>query len=213
MKYLAIDSTASNIGIILSIDGKTFVKNSSNDRKASEILLTIIDELLDKAKVTLSDLDFFAVVTGPGSFTGIRIGVNTVKTFAYALKKQVVAVNAFEKIAYNKIGKKPTVCVIKAYADYCFVCALGENGALLGSPECVTYEQAKTMIKDGGYSVIADEESVSEIAKAKKDDWKNSLIKAVESKAERNEYLPFTQVEPYYMLVSQAEKELEKKNK
>lgn len=213
MKYLAIDSTATNIGIILNIDGKTYVKQSSNDRKASEILLLEVDSLLNKAKISLSDLDFFAVVTGPGSFTGIRIGVNTVKSFAYALGKKVIAVTTFEKTAYNKIGKKPTVCVIKAYADYCFTCKIAGYGVIENNPECLTYSQAKEMITAGSYDVIADEESAKVLAKAKKENWKKSLISAIEDKASKGEFLSYNTVEPYYMLVSQAEKELEKKNK
>lgn len=210
MKYLAIDSAAPNIGIILSVDGKIYAKKESNDRKASEILLSDVDELLDKAGLTLSDMDFFAVVTGPGSFTGIRIGVNTVKTFAYAVNKPVIAVTALEKAAYNKISKT-TACIIKAYADFCFVSVYSKNREQVCKPECYTYAQAAEIVAKNGYSVIADEESAPHFKGAKKDDWKKSLTLAVEMKAAANELTSYDKIEPFYLLVSQAERELEKK--
>ena len=65
----------------------------------SERLLPAIERLLHDAGVTLRDMDAIAVVTGPGSFTGIRIGVATAKGFAYALQKRLIGVTALEAFA------------------------------------------------------------------------------------------------------------------
>ncbi len=212
MKYLAIDSAAARIGLILSVDGKIYFSEQNNDRKASEVLLADIDALLNKAKITLSELDFFAVITGPGSFTGIRIGVNTVKSFAYALNKPVIAVTAFEKAAYNKLGSASTACVIKAYASLCFMCVIAPDRSVITPVECISYEDAAARIKENGYSVVADEESLRILGKGRKDDRKKAFAACVEQKAKDNEFVSYRDVEPYYLLVSQAERELKAKN-
>lgn len=87
MKYLAIDTTCASLRVILGADGKTY-EYCEEGKKASEILLAAIDGLLEKAGLILADIDVYAVVTGPGSFTGIRIGINTVKTFAAVTGKK-----------------------------------------------------------------------------------------------------------------------------
>lgn len=211
MKYIAIDSASSSISLLLSVDGKIYYSKQNNDRKASEILLNDIDALLDKAKVALNELDFFAVVTGPGSFTGIRIGVNTVKAFAYALNKPIVTVTAFEKASYNKLGKGLTACVVKAYASLCFISVINSDRTVVSEIECVTYDEAKTRIKENGYKVIADEESAKELGVKKSDDGKKSFSACVEDKAKKGEFVSYEVVEPFYILVSQAERELKNK--
>ena len=56
---------------------------------------------MKKARIRLKDIDCFVISIGPGSFTGLRIGVTTVKGFAYALKKKIVAVPTLDVIARN----------------------------------------------------------------------------------------------------------------
>jgi tRNA threonylcarbamoyladenosine biosynthesis protein TsaB len=69
----------------------------SNDQKThSEKLLPLIDELLKEFKLKISDIDLFIVSVGPGSFTGIRIGVSTIKGIAQALNKNVISVTSLE---------------------------------------------------------------------------------------------------------------------
>jgi tRNA threonylcarbamoyladenosine biosynthesis protein TsaB len=63
-----------------------------------------IKSFLESAHVTLDDVDYFAVVTGPGSFTGLRIGVTAIRGFAWGLKKPVVAISALDCLADNSIS-------------------------------------------------------------------------------------------------------------
>ena len=210
MKYLAIDSAQAQMGIVLKNGERVYEKRESNDRRASEVLLSDIDELLDKAGLTLNDMDFFAVITGPGSFTGLRIGVNTVKSFAYVLDKKIVAVTSLEKLAYN--SKKERVCVvIKAYADYCIMAEFDNDKKELSAPECLTYEEMNNILQSKKMEIIADDESKSRLKGTKKDEWKKSLIMAIESKVAKNEYMTYQEVQPYYLILSQAEREAENK--
>ena len=210
MKYLAIDSAQAQMGIVVKNGERVYEKRESNDRRASEVLLSDIDELLDKAGLTLNDMDFFAVITGPGSFTGLRIGVNTVKSFAYVLDKKIVAVTSLEKLAYN--SKKERVCVvIKAYADYCIMAEFDNDKKELFAPECLTYEEMNNILQSKKMEIIADDESKSRLKGTKKDEWKKSLIMAIESKFAKNEFITYKELQPYYLILSQAEREAENK--
>jgi len=70
-------------------------------RGHSELIVPTIERVLSDSGIALEDLTAFAVVTGPGSFTGLRIGLATVKGFAYALNKPIIPVTAMEALAWQ----------------------------------------------------------------------------------------------------------------
>ncbi len=98
MRILAIDTSAEQIGLGY-YDGNYHVKIVTTDPKShNKTLLSEIDAILNEQNVTLADIDYYAVVIGPGSFTGIRIGVATINAFAMANKKPVIEVTAQEQL-------------------------------------------------------------------------------------------------------------------
>jgi tRNA threonylcarbamoyladenosine biosynthesis protein TsaB len=74
--------------------------------------MTTIDYALNKSGYRLSDIDVFAIAIGPGSFTGLRIGLSTVKGFAYATGKPIVSVPTLEALAYHYPFCMYPVCTI-----------------------------------------------------------------------------------------------------
>ena len=99
MKILAIDTSASSIGIGI-YDGEIHTKITTPDPKShNKTLLAEIDEFWKELNMSLHDFDVFSVVVGPGSFTGIRIGVATINAFAMAEKKPVVEMTSLEVLA------------------------------------------------------------------------------------------------------------------
>lgn len=78
----------------------------------SERLMTAIDHALKQSGLTLHDIDVFGVATGPGSFTGLRIGLSTVKGFSYATGKPVVSIPTLEALAWNFPFSRHPVCVM-----------------------------------------------------------------------------------------------------
>jgi tRNA threonylcarbamoyladenosine biosynthesis protein TsaB len=89
----------------------------------SEKLLTLIQELCDEQKLKLSQLDGVAVSIGPGSFTGLRIGLSTAKGLCYALEKPLLAVPTFDSIAQSVLQKHPDdkriiVCIDAKQREY-----------------------------------------------------------------------------------------------
>lgn len=102
LKILAVDSS-SLTGSVALCRGETLVAESLLNIRSthSEKLLQQIDLLLAETGWQLEELDLLAVVIGPGSFTGLRIGIATVKGLAQVLKKPVVGISALQMLAMN----------------------------------------------------------------------------------------------------------------
>jgi tRNA threonylcarbamoyladenosine biosynthesis protein TsaB len=103
MKVLAIDTSTLLGGVAVADDLEGVIIEVRLNVKSthSERLMTTIDYALAQSGCTISDMDFFAVAIGPGSFTGLRIGLSTVKGFSYATGKPVVSVPTLEALARN----------------------------------------------------------------------------------------------------------------
>ena len=102
MRILALDTSSSSIGIGYSDGEKTIERITTPDPKShNKTILAEIDRLLTEQGITIEDIDYFAVVIGPGSFTGIRIGVATVNALVMATKKPIVEMTSLEVMAQN----------------------------------------------------------------------------------------------------------------
>lgn len=102
MKVLAVDTSAMTASVALMIDGRLAAESILNHKKThSEKIMPMIDSVLKESETGIEEIDVFAVANGPGSFTGLRIGVSTVKALAHAMEKPVVGVNTLAALAYN----------------------------------------------------------------------------------------------------------------
>ncbi len=100
MKILGVDSTATAASAAVFADGKLLAVDFSNTGLThSQTLLPMLDNVLKSARVSIDDIDFFAVSNGPGSFTGVRIGVSAVKGLAQPLNKKCLGLSTLEVIA------------------------------------------------------------------------------------------------------------------
>ena len=97
MRILSVDTSTAACSIVLSEDGKLKGEiNTESEETHSVRLLPGIDTLLRSCGCTTKDIDAFAVICGPGSFTGVRIGLTTIKGLAETLAKPTIPVTAFE---------------------------------------------------------------------------------------------------------------------
>ena len=85
-----------------------------NKRQNSELLLPIINSLLKKVNISISQIDLFVVADGPGSYTGIRIAVTTAKTLAWTLNKKLICASSLASIASN-ISSKCTIPIVPIF--------------------------------------------------------------------------------------------------
>ena len=102
MKVLGLDTSTlmTTCGVI---DGKRLLGeySLSQDMSHSEKLVPMVKEVLDSLSLKIEDIDLFGVALGPGSFTGLRIGIATIKAFAHVTNKPVVGVSTLEALAFN----------------------------------------------------------------------------------------------------------------
>jgi len=99
---LAIDSTTKKAAASLMInENNIVVKSIDNEITHSEKLLPLLDELLKENNVTLKEIDKFACTLGPGSFTGVRIGIATVKALAKVLNKDIIGTTSLNLLAID----------------------------------------------------------------------------------------------------------------
>ena len=103
MNYLAIDTSGFHLTVTAKGErGEYTYYNENCSLKHSVMLMDAIEEALAGAGLSKAEVDVFCCCLGPGSFTGIRIGVATAKALAYALNKRVLGVTSFDVLAYNK---------------------------------------------------------------------------------------------------------------
>ena len=233
MKILGVDSTATAASAAVFIDGKIVSLQFSNTGLThSQTLLPMIDTALKNASLKVDDLDFVAVSNGPGSFTGVRIGVSAVKGIAQPLDIPCVSVSTTEVIA------KPlenTGCYAVAVMDArCnqvytaqFDCgkgferktpdealsiadlteqlkAIDRKIILIGDGAVLCYNKMKDEIADISIAPLNIRyQSASSVVLVAADKLNESLDNAVEPAG----------LLPNYLRLSQAERELKNKNK
>lgn len=101
-RILYIETATQICSVSISYNGTLVaIKESSTANSHSEMLATFIDEIIKEAKLSLKDLDAIAVSMGPGSYTGLRIGVSSAKGLCYSLEKPLIAVSTLQSMAYG----------------------------------------------------------------------------------------------------------------
>lgn len=113
MLILAFESSAKAASVALCRDGKLISQYSQcSGLTHSRTLLPMAEDMLKNAELTINDVDAFAVAHGPGSFTGVRIGVSTVKGLAWAADKPCVGVSTLEAMAWHAVAAGGYVCPV-----------------------------------------------------------------------------------------------------
>jgi tRNA threonylcarbamoyladenosine biosynthesis protein TsaB len=114
MKILAIETSTMLGGIAVADDSAGLIAEMRLNVKSthSERLMTEIDHVLQQSGLTAHDIDIFGVAIGPGSFTGLRIGLSTAKGFSYATGKPIVSVPTLEAFAWNFPYCRHPVCIM-----------------------------------------------------------------------------------------------------
>jgi tRNA threonylcarbamoyladenosine biosynthesis protein TsaB len=135
MRILALDTSSAAGSAALVENGQvTLARAGDGSRTHGERLPTELMALLDESRVTLTDIDRFAVAIGPGSFTGLRVGIATIQGLALAKAALVVPVSTFEALAWSaRDAQAPLAAWIDAHR--------GEVFASLFQPDATTPQQ------------------------------------------------------------------------
>lgn len=233
MKILGIDSTATAASAAVYVDGKLLSVDFSNTGLThSQTLLPMVDNVLKTARVSVEDIDLFAVSNGPGSFTGVRIGVSAVKGLAQTLNKKCLGLSTLEVIA--KPLENTGVYAVAVMDARCnqvytaqFDCKYGLERKTPDDAISITdlTEQLKSvvgrimLIGDGAllcYNKIKEELPNIEIAPLNIRYQSASSVCLIASEMlekDENVLISAEELLPCYLRLSQAERELKNKNK
>ncbi len=231
MLLLGIDTSSQAASAALVQDGVIVSEYMLNQKKThSAHLLPMIEQMLAAAGFAFSDIDCFASGVGPGSFTGVRIGVTTVKGFAQALDKPVVTADSLETLAYGLTAFDGLiVSAIFARVDEIF-CAVynSANGGLktVTPPSVMTISELLGKLPHTKCLFVGDgavlhkeliEKTLGENAVFAGE--RQNIISAANmtllcaQRAACGNTKKYDEISPLYLRVSQAEREYQEKEK
>jgi tRNA threonylcarbamoyladenosine biosynthesis protein TsaB len=154
---LSIDTSTKVCSVALHKEGKLLaISELYTEKSHSGMLTTLCENVVKHAGFTLRDLDAIAVAKGPGSYTGLRIGVSTAKGFCFALDKPLISVNALEAMAYQ---------VKDFYDETHLICPMIDARRM--EVYCQVFDNQMNNISETEAKII-DEESFSELINEKK---------------------------------------------
>ena len=113
MNILAVDTSATSASVCVAQENKIIGEFSINTSLThSQTLVPMIEQVSEKTGISLDNIDAIAVNAGPGSFTGVRIGVAAVKGIAFSRNIPCVSVSTLESMAYNMLDSECIVCAV-----------------------------------------------------------------------------------------------------
>ncbi|GAA0177698.1 tRNA (adenosine(37)-N6)-threonylcarbamoyltransferase complex dimerization subunit type 1 TsaB [Clostridium sediminicola] len=113
MKVISVDSSTTSATCAVVENNKLLGEITYNDKKQhSVVLMSQIDVLLKNLNLTIEEINGFVVSKGPGSFTGLRIGMATIKGLAQPLNKPVAAISSLDALAFNMAYTQGIICPI-----------------------------------------------------------------------------------------------------
>jgi len=113
MKILSMDTSSVNATVAVCDDNKILGEYTiGNERAHSQIIMPMLEDMLKRSNLSIKDIDIFAVALGPGSFTGLRIGVAAMKTLALSLNKKIIGVSSLDSVAENFPWQDKYICPI-----------------------------------------------------------------------------------------------------
>ena len=199
MNYLAIDTSGKNLTVIIKKGEEIFrVYDAECGVNHSVELMPKVEQLALSANFDLKDADFFAAVVGAGSFTGIRIGVATVKAMCFAYKKPCLAITSFDTLSYNEKGGK-VLALIDAKHNGFYVAGYEDLKVVL-PPKYILRDELEKIIGDYNAVAIAPIDGFNITSVSVKD----GLIKAVELNLDKIT-CDLSAIDPVYVRKSQAE--------
>lgn len=128
MKYLFIDTSTHDLTIaIATVNEIISITSSSNTNEHSKYALTELEKVFAEAQLKPEDIDKIMVVNGPGSFTGVRIGVTIGKTYAWTLNKDIIPISSLKAMALGYSGYDYYVSILDARRNNVYTAIYDRN--------------------------------------------------------------------------------------
>lgn len=208
MKILYIDTTSNYLYSALFIDNKiTGEIKEDLGKDLSVFTLDKIKTMLDNNSLLPSKIDSILVANGPGSFTGIRIGVTIAKTLAYTLNKEIRTISSLEAMAISSTKKTDYIVpIIDARRGYIYAGIYDKSYNHILKDQYISLEKLKNEISKltGTYSIISNDNLDLEVGEKYEPNFL-AIINLNKEKATTNYHM----VNPIYLKLSEAEEKQE----
>ena len=203
MKYLYVDTSSNFLysGIvennkILAEIKEEFVQN------LSEVALPKIVELFDKTNLKAKDINKIIVVNGPGSFTGIRIGITIAKVYAWSLNIPITTISSLEAMAISSENEKLHIPMINARRGYVYGAIYDSSYKEILKPQHIELDKLMKYLNDKeDYEIISNDNFDDEI---KRERYDPSILKIVNYFKDKETINPHS-VNPEYLKLTAAE--------
>lgn len=165
MKFLAIDTGGRYLSVAAYFEGRMFQHFSPDCALQHSVrLMDEVENVLEEANMRPSDCDFFAAAVGPGSFTGIRIGISTVKGLCLASDKPALAVTSFDALAYTEpcpergeaAPPARRLALIDAGHGCFYSCGYDEKNEIVLPPAFTDREETEARIREGFVPIASE---------------------------------------------------------
>lgn len=220
MNYLAID-TSTMISTVTVADEKEILGdfNVNQVKTHSESLVPMIENLLKLLGMTVADIDKFVIAEGPGSFTGLRIGMTIAKTLAQVEKKDLITVSTLKAMAAGSISQRAKLPLIDARSTRVYGALYDENLEEIVPANLYEIDNLAKIVNEKGFELemlgLLNDKYFDKFKRAKKApiNLNNCIGKGLIriAQEENLEARPLYEISPNYLRKSQAEREFKKK--
>lgn len=206
MKYLFIDTATHDLTIALASDDKIISEATSNNtNEHSKYALVELEAVFKQAELKPDDIDKVFVVNGPGSFTGVRIGVTIAKTYAWALKKDIIPVSSLLAHALSYGEHDYYVSVLDARRESVYAAVYDVNYKEVLEEQYISIDKLYDFISTlkGDIIVIGD----TNIKNYENENIKIDVLKVIDHYKE-GQPVPAHSLNPRYLKLVEAEEKL-----
>ena len=202
MRYLYIDTSSSYLYTAIIEDNKLLSEiKEEYGQSLSEVALPRIASMFEETKLNPKDIDKIIVVNGPGSFTGIRIGLTIAKVYAWGLNIPITTIYSLEAMALSSDNNTYHVPMINARRGYVFAAIYDENYKEILKPQHIQLVDLQEKLKEiNNYEIISNDEfdDIEVIP------YEPNLLKVVDYFKDKENVNPHA-VNPEYLKLTEAE--------
>lgn len=162
MKYLYIDTSSAYLYTGIVEEDKLLIeKKKYLEHELSKESLYIVSEMFDEANLSVDDIDKIIVVNGPGSFTGIRIGLTFAKVYAWAKKIEVTSISSLDAMAISTNISTNKVPMLNARRGYVYTGIYSKDNELLFDNSYIKLDEfMNSLNKLDNYKIISNDEEI-----------------------------------------------------
>lgn len=203
---LYIDTSSSYLYTAIVENGKVRKKiKKEYGHELSEVALPEIVSMFENTAITPHDITKIIVVNGPGSFTGIRIGITIAKVYAWSLKVPITTITSLEAMAASSKNDLVRVPVIDARRGYCYAAIIDNDDEILLEPTYITYDKLKEELEDvSEYKIITNDQEKIQIKADIIESYDPDFIKITDTYKNKEKINPHA-INPDYLKLTEAE--------